>query len=401
MSIPVSSQLDLYNLFTNIFQDYAPDVTDLNEGSVFDSEGGVFSVGGTEFTRLVIDQFAKCFIATAQGPDENGGGSDDLQTLAVDRYGSQFARPAATFAVDTATFSRASNAAGVVTILAGTVIKDLPDPNGNVIRYATNSTVTLTHGGANDLSISVGVTATTAGSASNASAGTLTVIETPLTDPTVVVTNAGNVTGTDALDSPDYRTFIYNLILSLTGATKAAIQAKALTVPGVVVATAVLVEMTVINWNPSTNLPVPSAEPFRIPFVTLYIADNTGGASPTLIAEVQAAIATVDAYGVYITVTGATPITVNWTAHMVLNPSGPNYATLVTNPTAILNSMTSYINTLAATTNFVIATANAAILAIWGAAGSNDITSFTTSVPSGDVAIGASQKAVPGTMALI
>lgn len=398
MSLPVSSQLELYNLFISIFQSFAPDITDTSDGSVLDTEAGTFSVAGTEFTRLIQDQFAKCFISTAQGPDENGDGVDDLQVLAIDRYGSTFARPAGAAAVDTATFSRANNNAGVVNILAGTVIKTQPDANGNVYRYTTNSTVQLTHGGAQDLTISVAVTATDIGAAYNAAAGALNVIESGLTDPSVVVTNAGNATGQDPMDSADYRQYIYNLISSLTGATRAAIEAKAKTVPGVVVASAVLVEMTVIQWNPASLTPTGAA--FLIPFVTLYVADNTGTASPTLIAEVQAAIASVVAYGVVVTVAGATPVTINWEGHITLNPSGPNYPTLSVNPAPILNSMADYINLLSAATNFVLTTAATAILAIWGPAGSNDLTAFSTINPVGDVAIGANQKAVPGTISL-
>ena len=104
------------------------------------------------------------------------------------------------------------------------------------------------------------------------------------------------------------------------------------------------------------------------------------------------------AFGVNINVLGATTVTINWTGHYALNPSGPNYLVLSEDDTQIVASMTNYINTLGPGNSFIIATANAAILAIWGPAGTNDLTAFTTSVPTGDVTIVTGQTAIAGTV---
>ena len=140
---------------------------------------------------------------------------------------------------------------------------------------------------------------------------------------------------------------------------------------------------------------------FQIPFAVLYVADSGGSANSTEIGEVQTAIAALQAFGVNITVLSGTPVTINWTATVVLDPDGPNYAALSTSTALIVASMKAYIVNLPTGTSFVRATANAAMLAIWGSGGTGDITTFTTSIPSSDTAMSGAQKAIPGTVATI
>jgi hypothetical protein len=403
MSVPVKSQQDLYDLFIATLQSNAPQLTDTLDGSTIDALAGVFSIAGTELSRYTINQFNKTFIDLANGPEVTGG-PDDLQTLVVDHFGPAFARPAAVAAIDVATFSRASNAAGAITILAGTIVKTQPDANGNVQRYSTNSTVVLTASSIpSDLTISVPITAVVAGAAGDATVGTINVIESTLLDPTITTSNAGNATGEDAQDDATYRETIRNLIVALRAATRLAIQSAALSVPGVVVATAIEVETPVVFWNPATNEPLNAAvmgifEYFIIPFVTLYIADATGSANSSLIAAVKAAINPIRAFGVNINIQGATAITINWSALLTLNPSGPNFSLFSSDTTEITDSMASYVSNLGAGVSFVRATARTAILAIWGPGGTNDLTDFQTTVPSGDVTIASNQTAIPGTI---
>jgi hypothetical protein len=396
MSLPVKSQQDLYTLFITALQSYSPDITDTNDGSMVDTLAGVFSLGGTELTRLITDQFNKTFFSLANGPEVTGG-PDDLQTLAVDHFGDDFARPQAVTAIDTVTFARPNNSGGTVLIPAGTIVKTAADANGKAQRYATNADVTMTATGAGtDTSVTVNVTAVVAGAAGNAAVGTINVIESSLLDTTITVTNTGNATGSDAQDDATYRTTIQNLIEALAGATANAVAAKALTVSGVVTATAIEQALTVIQYIVSSGGTLGSY--FRIPVPYLYIADATGTASQALISAVTAAINSVRALGVYINVAAATAFSLAWDASFTLNPVGPNYATFVNNPQKILDSMTDYLNALPVGTSFVRATANTAILAIWGPSGTNDLTAFTTNTPSGDVAVTATQKIIAGTV---
>jgi hypothetical protein len=404
MSLPLESTQGLYDLFITALQDAAPDLTDTSQGSDIDYLGSVIALAGSEFQRYNIAAFNKTFIDLADGPEITGG-PDDLQTLAVDHYGEEFARPGAIEAVDTATFSRPTTAGGLVTIIAGSIVATQPDANGNISTYTTNATVSLAASGAGSLSVSVGITAGTGtiGTAGNATAGTINVIQTSLTDSTIVVTNFGNQSGVDAQDDATYRETIRDLLVALRAAILIAIEAAAKTVPGIVVATGVMIEEPVVFWNPGLNAPLNPAvggifEYFTIPFAQLYVADSGGSANPTEVSAVEAAIATVQAFGVNINVVGAVPVVINWTGHLVLNPAGPNYPTLSGNAAQIIQTMTQYIATLGTGVNFVLATARAAILAIWGPAGSNDLTDFSTIAPSGDVAIGGTQNAVPGTI---
>lgn len=404
MSLPQKSQQELYDLWKNKAQEQDPTLTDFVEGSELDTLAGAFSLAGIELSRYIILQFNKTFFDLAEGPDENNGGPDDLQTLAVDHFGSAFARPQAVAAVDTATFSRPNHNAGAVTIPQGTIVKTAPDANGTAQRYSTNAPVTLTNSNApSDLSVSVGITALVAGKAGSATAGTINIIESTLLDPTIVVTNAGNATGEDAQDSPTYRETIRNLITALRAATKAAIEAAALTVPGVVTAKAIETELPVVVWNIAGNHPQNSPinglyDYFLIPFAQLYVADNTGSASPTLVAEVEAAIDLVRAMGVMIQVLGTSPIVVNWEAKIVLNANGPNFALFSNDDSKIVSSMTSYIQTLGSGVGFVRATAEAAIMAIWGPSGTNDLVSISTVIPTGDISVTVGETCIPGTV---
>ena len=271
-------------------------------------------------------------------------------------------------------------------ILAGTLTK---------VTGTGDSTITYTALSAPDCLVTVAITALVAGAAGSANANTINVIETSLLDSSIVTVNAGNTTGVDAETDSAYRETIRELIVSLRAAVKAAIQAAALTVPGVVSATPVEIEQAVTTWNIGTNAPLlaPIAgiyEYFYIPYVTLYVAQSSGPATNTQIALVIAAINPIRAFGVNINVVAASTITVNWSMHLILNPSGPNYSTYSSNTAAIVQSMTNYIATLGTGVSFVRQTAEAAILAIYGPKGTNDLMAdYTFSISAGNATQGA------------
>jgi hypothetical protein len=344
---------------------------------------------------LAIDEFRKTFFDTAHGPEITGG-PDDLENLAVDHFGSSFARPEAVQSSGIVTFSRPNNNAGNCVIPAGTLVKTLPNANGEAQRFETEIEVTLV-----GTSINATVNAIEAGTQGNVQAGTVIIIESALTDPTVTVNNGDPFTGGEEEENDSqYRETIRNKILTLTGATLAAIRAAALEVPGVETATAIENEMVVIEYDISTGLPVEGALYFRIPKVILYIADANGTAGEDLINDVKEAIAVVRAAGVRVDVLAADALVFNWTAAIVLNPGGPNYASLSSDPQPIIDSMNDYLDDLPIGTDFIREDANDSILAIWGPAGTDDLVSFTTTVPSGDVDIGENEKIIPGTVGI-
>lgn len=394
MATQVPSQQELYDLFKNEIQSRNPNLTDFEEGSILDSLGGGISTAGAEISRGIIEAFAKTFFATANGPEVTGG-PDDLELLATDHFGDAFARPDAAPAIGNVTFSRPNTGAGNVTIPAGTIVKTVKDANGKEERFATEAVVTLT-----GLSIQASVTAVEAGTDGNVNPNTVTVIESSLTDPSVVVTNPLAFSGGEAEDTDaEYREFIRRKIETLRGATKAAIEAAALNVSGIETATAIESLQFVIEWDVGGSITI--GDYFTIPRVRLYVADVNGVASNALIDAVEEAIFSVRACGVRIDVIGATALSVNWAAAITLNPGGPNYAVLASDPTQIVETMEQYLRDLPIGTGFDKGLAKLAIMAIWGPSGTNDLTDFVTSVPVGNVSATATQKVIPGTVEIV
>lgn len=391
MVTEVPSQQDLYNAYKNEVQARAPVLTDWVEGSKNDSMAGAVAVAGQEVLRLIISKFNKTFLATAHGPEVTGD-ADDLEFLAVDHWGDSFARPGATPAIGTVTFSRPNTDNGNVLIPAGTIVKTDKDANGEEQRFATLSDVTMT-----GLSINASVQAVVAGDDGNVNADTVINIEDALTDPTVEVTNALAFAGGDnEYDDAEYREFIRNRIEIIRGATKAAIEAAANLVPGVEIAIAMENLKTVIEWNIGTGTPIGS--PFKIIEAKLYIADINGAASQALIDAVVLAIDPIRACGVKIEVIGAVAVPLDWSAMYSLNVSGPNFAALSVDSTLIEESMAQYLQNLSIGDDFDRSVAKAAILAIWGPSGTNDLTDFVINTPIANVVTGDDQKLVPGTM---
>jgi uncharacterized phage protein gp47/JayE len=236
-----------------------------------------------------------------------------------------------------------------------------------------------------------------AGPDGNVLAGTVNQIETTLTDPTVTVNNTAEFAGgEDEEDDSEYRETIRNLIQSLQGATADAIRAKALTVPGVEQATCIETLMAVKEWDIGGGVTV--GDYFKLPSAKLYIADANGVASPTLISDVQTEIDKVRAAGVRVQVISAVAVSINWTAAITLNPAGPNYSTLSSDTTMIVDEMTKYVQDLAIGSDFDRGLARLYIMAKYGPSGTNDLTDFNTSIPSGTISISENEKAIPGTI---
>ena len=110
------TQDELLQLFINELQSQNPELTDTEIGSIIDVLGGALSTAVYEIQQLTIDEFRKTFFDTANGPEITGG-ADDLENLAVDHFGDEFARPAAEKSTGVVTFSRPNADAGNVSIV--------------------------------------------------------------------------------------------------------------------------------------------------------------------------------------------------------------------------------------------------------------------------------------------
>lgn len=387
------TQDELLQLFINELQSQNPELTDTEIGSIIDVLGGALSTAVYEIQQLTIDEFRKTFFDTANGPEITGG-ADDLENLAVDHFGDEFSRPAAEKSTGIVTFSRPTSGAGNVSILAGTVVKTPANAAGSSERFEVESDVTLT-----GLSINASVRALIAGVSGNVQANKVTQIETSLTDPSVVVNNAAAFAGGKAEENDvEYRETIRTLLKSLKGGTLEAIESKALTVGGIEFAKALEFLQYVKEWNVGGNVPV--GDYFAIPRVKLYVADANGVASLPLVALVQAAVDTTRAAGVRVEVLAAIALVQNWQASIALNPGGPNFATLSVDPQMIEDEMLKYIQDLPIGSGFNRAAAKNYIMGLFGPSGTNDLTNFSTSTPSGDVTAAANQKLIPGTIGI-
>ena len=374
MAREVRNIQSLYDIYRDTVIAESGDLTDFSPGSIHDILAGAFSVTLNEISELLINEFRKTFIDTARG--------DDLESLAIDHFGSTFARPQATPSTTEITFSRPNNNAGDVLIPTGTIISTNTDANGISIEFATDSEATLT-----GTEVSVSATAQTTGANTNVGAGTIINLDSPLTDGTVTATNAqASAGGDDAEDDSTYRETIRSLILSLAGATKSSLRGALLAVPEIDKVALVEESIPVIEYDFVNETPVQGASWFRYPNPIAYVADQEGRSSPELIRKGEEALNGVKACGVSVRVLGAAVVEIDWEAEISLNPDGPNFTALSNSTQRIIETMEEYANIrLNIGESFIISTANAYILSVWGAAGTNDLKTFETQTPSANI----------------
>lgn len=372
MSTRILSASEILDIYKNEIVAKGGKLVDFEAGSVNDIRGGAMSTAINEAMELVVAEFRKTFFGTAE--------EQDLENLAIDHFGESFSRPDATNSTATYTFSRATTGAGNATIPKDTVVKTGKDANGREIRYITDFEVIMS-----GLSVNVPITSVETGPETRADADAINVIESALTDPSIVGTNINPTAGgTASQEDPDYRETISGLIDALAGATEAAIRGAVEAVPEIEYVSLVTIIKTVIEWDSIGSAPIGGA--FKIPYSVIYVADANGAFSSSLIEKAEDAILDVRACGVKITVVGANSTIVNWTAEMVLNPAGPNYAELSLDTQPIKDSMSNYINSvLGVDAGFNKTQATNYILSIWGPGGTDDLASFATLIPTASI----------------
>ena len=390
MATRVRTQEELFQIFKDEVVSLGGDITDFSEGSMLDIIGGSTSIVGNEISELIISEFSKTYFSLASGAD--------LELLALDRFGDSFNRLPSQAATGAVTFSRENNSAGNVQINEGTVVKTERDANGLEIRFRTTEQVIMTQ-----LSVDAEVEAFVGGIQGNVSANKVTVVETGLTDQSITVTNSSAMAGgTNELTDSEYRERIRALIEALAGATEAAIRGAAQSAAGVSSVALATEKRVVIDYDISTQAIKADASFFRIPYPVVYVSDQNGNFSETLLANARQAVNRIKSFGVNVEVRGATAQQLNWTASITLNASGPNYSILQEDTSLIVDSMRNYINqTIRIGRGFDRITASQAILGIWGPLGSGDLTAFNTTKPSGSVAVSANTKLIAGTIEIV
>lgn len=390
MTTEIKTSNELYEILKDEIRALAPEYTDFSEGSMLDIICGAVSLLGNELGSKIIDGFSKTFFNLAEG--------EDLDFLVVDHFGESFKRPDASKASGAVTFSRPNIAKGNVVINSGTVVKTRKNATGEEVRYVTTTSVILT-----GLTITVPIQAIIAGRSGMVDAGKIEVLESTLSDASITVNNAAATAGgIDRMTDAEYREFSKARLLSLSGATEAAVIAACLSVSGVALAKILTEEVPVIEFDIANDEPKAGALFFRIPRSRIYIADFAGNSSQAMIDAVRTAITPVKAAGVRFDIFGAFPISFTWKASLELNPAGPYYPELSVDIQKIKDSMRGYIDSvLDIGEGFNKAAADAYIMGIWGPTGTGDLNVFETEVPTGNVGILANQKLIADLVEIV
>ena len=207
--------LQIYDAGKNEIQARNPSLTDFNAGSALDAVTGGGAVMADETLRVLLRLFAAQFVDTATGTD--------LDTLAADRFGLE--RKAASASVGTLTFSQSSGS--TCTVPAGTVCR--ATVGGRSVTFATDAAVDVPSG----TPVDVNATCTATGPSGNVDAGTITTVVDSLST-TCSVTNGDRFVGGAIKEAdPAFRDRIRRFYTTQRRATLAALEAGALSVPGV------------------------------------------------------------------------------------------------------------------------------------------------------------------------
>lgn len=390
MATQVQTQQEYYETYKNEVEALSSELTDFSDGSMHDIIAGSFSTAMNEVSELVLFEFSKTFFDLAVGAD--------LELLATDHFGDNFARPPAIESTGECTFTRANDTAGDVAIVEGTIVKTEKDADGQEIRFSTVGDFIMV-----GLTIDIPLIAVDGGVDGNVGATKIIVIESTLSDPSLTVSNTDPMAGgEDELEDAEYRERIRDLIQALAGATEAAVRGAVLSVPGVAISALTTIERVVIDYDIGAGDILTGASFFRIPYPIIYVADAAGNSSAALIQAVNDTLVSVRAYGVKIEILGAVSQLMDWTASLTLNGSGPNFAELSNDLTKIKDSMKEYIDeALTVGDGFNKALANQYILGIWGPTGTDDLVTFSSSVPSGNIAVATNVKLIADTISII
>lgn len=219
----------------------------------------------------------------------DGSDDEDLDRYAYDRYG--LVRKGASPARGTIKVSRTSTTAGAGTVPIGTKVT-----TNTGFEYVTTTTATFA---ALDTSATCKVRAAQAGKATQAGAGAIQRFAQPqlLWDATLTCTNeAATAGGEDAEEDETFRARVRDFWRTARRGVIGAIEFGALSVEGVVSATAVEALTT-------------SGSPARV--VNLYIADSSGVASDALADEVRVVLEDYRAAGIAVLIQTSIPLVVD------------------------------------------------------------------------------------------
>jgi uncharacterized phage protein gp47/JayE len=250
----------------------------------------------------------------------DGAQGDDLDRYAWDRY--QLTRKGASPALGTVRFFRQSAAALGGTIYTGTKLKTLAGSE-----YITTTDARF---GDADLQATANVRAVNAGKATQVGKNQIRAFSSTsaLFDTTIQVTNDETTAGgEDKEDDPTFRARIRTFWRTVRRGTLGAIEAGALTVPGVVSAQAI-------------EALTGDAQPANV--VNLYISDSSGVASQALADQVISALDDYRAGGIAVLVSTSIPMLINIQLALAF-AAGTDTVTLTS---TIITAVVAFVNSL-------------------------------------------------------
>lgn len=271
--MPIAPTFDeLYEAASTEALSRNPSLTDRRPGSAMDALIGTGAVLADESIRLGLQGFKAVFFDTATG--------DDLDALVSDRTG--LTRNAASSAVGSVTFTRVQ-IIGEVEIPLGTRVS-ATDADGAEYVFETTAAAVFVSGAA---TVSVPIQAQVAGPESNVAIGEIDTLLDALSDPDVTVENPARTAGGDVAETDErLRARVRRYYTSLRRGTVAALEAGALTVPGVNFA-------TVDESN---------AAPEDGGYVNVFVGDPDANANAELVALVEAELENWRAAGIAVVV---------------------------------------------------------------------------------------------------
>ena len=390
MSLTPLTVQQFQEIYKNVITSERPELSDFSPGSLNDIISGAFGIAMNELSELLISEFRKTYIKTAE--------SSDLDYLATDHFGSRFERSQGTKAYALLTFSRKNANFGDVLVPQGTICETLVDQlTGESVEFETIEDVHLT-----GLSVEIKAECLVVGKQGNVSSSKVTRVTSSLSDSSITATNALRASGGSAPENDgDFRERIYYLLSSLTGATKNALKSTILGLPEISNVSIVEQNDVVISYDLQTRAIKANSNYFRIPRPIIYVSGPDGGSSDEMINSALLAIEPIRAAGIYVEVSGARTTIVNIKITSALNSEGQNYASLSGDLSPIQTVIRDYLNGLAIGEGFSKNSIATYILSVFGPDGSDDITSITVDRPLLDISPVNGVKLLSGTVEVV
>ena len=390
----MATQIQPISYFVDIFRNTmladAGRLTDFSPGSINDIISGAVALLTNELQEHLIAEIRKTYFDSSTG--------DNLDALAQDHFG--FSRPGPTASSVELTFERVDADAGAVTIPANTQASTDSDDAGATVSFLTVQDLVF---GATEKVLTVRATSAGTGTGQNVGAGTVSNIDSDLPD-TFTVTNTLAASGAkDTETDAEYRETIKRLLSALAGATKEALRATLLAIPGITQAVVLEHNRTVIDYDIASgaikmqdgeNLPF-----FRLNVPVAYVAGTGGTLSDEIVREAQAEIDAVRACGVSVSVISAVPFPIPVAGSIVRNvESSFNDAQILQQ---VANTIQEYLNqVLEIGQDLVVTELISYVNNTWGTGGTQDITSFTVSSPAVTQSASEGQKIISSTVTL-